>query len=170
VDPDLFRRGLDTLGTNFGREILPAVADLYWAVLSDAGVRDGEFAVAVQTVLREDLYFPPVARLLALAHPKPDFAAEAAVAEAEIEHLGTYHYAGYTWSRSVVERNLGPAALAAFDAVGGSDAWKDRSYQYRHKTFVETYTREREREWLAAQSIPTSRRLSGGVLRLEGGA
>ena len=158
-DETRFKAGMHMLGTAFKTPITPEHLSLYWTALAD--LSDDEFARAVHVAVNEEEFWTPPARLRSLAQPVANFTAEAGQAYERVEKLGTYDPEGYRWSRAVVKRELGEAGLAAFDAIGGSAAWEDRSHVYRRKDFVETYVatrREEQREERLALTTGTGRR------------
>lgn len=134
----------------YGRELTKAMQDVYWKAL--AGVSDDELEAAAQIVIRSDKEFPSPARLLELARPPVESAAQAHRVMALAWEAGRQVIPGQGtwWSGVVIREKIGEAAYEAFHACGGSAAFRDMDDPYHgsriRREFVECWRRVVMRE------------------------
>ncbi len=161
TDP-IFERAMLALASAFARDLTPDVLRVYRIALTD--LSSDEIAVAVGLAVRHERFWPAPAVLRTYARPEPNATALAEEAFAQIESMGHYNPTGYIWREREIETRFGPCALRAFRAIGGSDAWAERSHVYRRKDFVEVFVachREQQHaERVAALPGAQTRRLT----------
>lgn len=133
MDQTKFLEGMARLTANFPGQIDDERAKLraatYFEALHD--LSDEEWKTAVRRAIREEKFFPPVARLVELAGPS-DVAARSAAADAFAKIIGMpreiTRYQPEGGDRLVpqkIREVLGPVAYQAFRVAGGRQAFED---------------------------------------------
>ena len=144
VDRLNFTRGLDVLAAIFNRTLTDEARDAYFAYLAD-DFTDETWAAAVKRLVRTGRFFPVPADFLAPQNATAAVGVDLSAAAMFERVKGCTvdsRALGKIVSRSVVEKNLPAAALAAFDVAGGKDAFNaEPIHPMTRKAFIEAYTR-----------------------------
>lgn len=150
--------GLAALGIAFGREVTPAVAEVYHGVIGARLDAEG-WGRAVRRALECESYFPPPAVLLRYGQAEGAPKARAMdVYERVVRH---YECGEQLGPREVGER-YGTAAMEAFVAAGGTQAFawcEPASVPFRAKAWCEAWLETVEQEPSRALPEGEARRL-----------
>lgn len=147
-----FAAAMATLSVLPGGAVDDVRLEVYYRVLGD--LTDEEFEMAATKALRSCRFLPTPAELLELARPR-HLAAEAGKVYDQIRDLADYsERLGSTWTVTKIRLALGEAAAEAFQAAGGSDAFRSGDPVWTRKAFVEAYTTHPPHE--APPALPAS--------------
>lgn len=153
MTPEAFGRGLAVLATTFGAQLSEAQVRIYRQALADLPEEDFERACAilVRTWRRtREEWFPWPSTIRRAAAPHTDLQAEAVRAFELVAHSSTYTPQGPQWSAARIGDLAGGAALEAYWAAGGADAFttqqSEGKREWLRKRFTEAYVAAREAE------------------------
>jgi hypothetical protein len=150
--------GMAALAVAFGREVTPAVAELYHGVLG-AKLDAAQWERAVRRALEAESFWPPPAVLL--RYGLADGAPQARAVEVYDRLVRHYEQGEQLGPREVTER-YGIAAMEAFVSAGGTRAfaWCEPGGEpFRRKAFVEAWLDVTEQEPQTALSSGDQQRL-----------
>lgn len=158
IDVRQMAAGLAALGVAFNREVTPAVAEVYHAVIGPQ-LDAARWERAVRRALEAEVFFPPPAVLL--RYGLADGSPQARAVEAYERILAEFEAGRPMGPREVLDV-VGRSAMEAFVAAGGHRAfvWCEPDDEpFRRKAFVEAWIDVTEQEPKAALPGGEDRRL-----------
>ena len=132
-----FAAVMATLSVLPGKDVSAPLLEVYWRVLGD--LTDAEMETGATKALRTCRFLPTPSELLELARPR-NLPAEAGRVFEDVKRLADYDgKTGELWREVSVRCALGNEVADAFQACGGSNAFKNGDPVWTRKAFVEAY-------------------------------